>query len=200
MPSAFGINSIASIILTLILFVCIPKLVGKFGKKPLIITSAAFSLVATSLLFFFFVENVFVFIALYNIATIANIFFTMMVWALVTDCLDYTEFKTGKRYDGTLYSIYSFARKLGMGFGAALTSYGLGWAGFVSGANTQTVEVAENIVRIYTLVPIIAFVFILIGVGLIFNLSNKKADEMYKALEARRTAKMQDSSAKTEAL
>ena len=200
MPSAFGINSAAGILITLLLFVCLPKLVEKFGKKRLVIVSAAFSLVATSFLLFFIIENVYVFIALYNIATSGAVLFTMMVWALVTDCLDYTELQTGKRYDGTLYAIYSFSRKLGMGFGAAITSYGLGWAGFVSGAKSQTVEVAENIVRIYTLVPIIAFVFILIGVGLIFNLNNKKSAEMYKTLEDRRASAANNSSATVEAI
>ncbi|RDW21388.1 MFS transporter [Oceanobacillus arenosus] len=200
MPGAFGINSVASIIITLILFACVPKLVAKFGKKKLVIISAAFSLIATSSLLFFFAENVYVFIALYNIATIGSFVFTMMVWALVTDCLDYTELQSGKRYDGTLYSIYSFSRKLGMGFGAAISSYGLGLAGFVTGAQSQTVEVAENIVRIYILVPIIAFVFILIGVGLIFNLNNKKTDEMYKTLGERRDSVLKQSDESVDAI
>ena len=188
MPSAYGINAAASVVITLILFVILPKLVGKFGKRNLVIYSSTFSLVATSILLFVIIENVYVFIAVYNIATVGSFVFTMIVWALITDCLDYAELKTGKRYDGTLYSIYSFSRKVGMGFGAAITSYGLGLAGFISGAQSQTVAVAENIVRIYVLVPIIAFVFILIGVGLIYNLNRKKTDEMYKELEVRRAS------------
>ena len=47
---------------------------------------------------------------------------------------------TGKHYEGTLYSLYSFARKVGMGIGAAIGSYSLGWAGFVTGAKQQTTK------------------------------------------------------------
>lgn len=44
----------------------------------------------------------YVFAALYNIATIGSFVFVMLVWALVTDCIDYTEYKTGKKIEGTL--------------------------------------------------------------------------------------------------
>ena len=191
MPSAFAINSAVLIALTLILFVSLPKLVGKLGKRNLILATASFSLIATCLLLFVDIKNVYVFIAVYNIATIGALFFNMTVWALVTDCLDFTELKTGKRYDGTLYAIYAFSRKIGMGFGAAIGSFALGWAGFVSGATSQSAEVAANVAKLYVLVPAIAFVFMLVGIGLIYNLNNKKTNEMYKTLEERRAAALE---------
>ena len=61
-----------------------------------------------------------------------------------------------------------------MGLGAAVGSYSLGWVGFVSGAKSQSQEVAEGILKMYTAMPVVAFVFILIGVGLIFNLNDKE--------------------------
>ncbi|WP_082295105.1 MFS transporter [Sporosarcina ureilytica] len=186
MPSAFAINSIFMIAITAILFITVPKLVEKFGKRLLIIATAGFSLIASTLITMIAIENVYVFIVLYNLATIGSIVFIMIVWALVTDCLDYTELKTGKRYDGTLYSIYSFSRKVGMGIGAALGSYSLGWVGFVSGAKSQSAEVAAGVLKMYTGMPIITFVLILIGIGLIFNLNDTKTKAMYETLEERR--------------
>lgn len=187
MPNAFAVNSIFMIAITAILFILVPRLVGIFGKQRLIVVTAVFSLIATTLLTLFTIDNVYVFIAIYNIATIGSVVFIMIVWALVTDCLDYTELQTGKRYDGTLYSIYSFARKVGMGVGAAIGSYSLGWVGFVSGASSQSKEVAEGVLKMYTGMPIITFLLILIGVGLIFNLNTEKTQAMYKTLEERRT-------------
>lgn len=188
MPSAFAINSLFNIVITFILFFSVPRLVANFGKRNLVLCTAAFSLIATTLITFLTIENVFTFIVLYNIAIIGSSVFVMIVWALVTDALDYTELKTGKRYDGTLFSIYSFSRKVGMGVGSALGSYALGWAGFVTGAAKQTPEVAESIMKLYTGIPIISFVLILVGVGLIFNLDKKKTDEMYYNLEERRAS------------
>ena len=40
-------------------------------------------------------------------------FFNLVVWAFVTDVIDYHEYLTGLREDGTVYSIYSMARKIG---------------------------------------------------------------------------------------
>ncbi|MCM3633423.1 MULTISPECIES: MFS transporter [Paenibacillus] len=188
MPSAFAINSFISMGITFALFLVIPKLVAKFNKRYLIIATSAFSLVATALMTFVTFENVYVFAALYNIATFGSFVFIMLVWALVTDCIDYTEYKTGQKIEGTLYSLYSFGRKVGMGLGAAVGSYSLGWVGFVSGAKSQTQEVAEGILKMFTALPVFAFVLILIGVGLIYNLNAKKTNEMYAALKNSRAS------------
>ncbi|MBM4761125.1 glycoside-pentoside-hexuronide (GPH):cation symporter [Bacillus sp. B15-48] len=187
-PGAFAINAFVQIGVTLVLFVFVPKLVEKVGKRNLIIVTASFGIVGSTLLTIFLIENVYLFIALYNIATIANMVFVMIVWALVTDCLDYTELQTGKRYDGTLFSIYSFSRKVGMGVGSALGSYALGWVGFVSGAESQSPQVAEGVLRMYNGLPILAFALMLIGLLFIFNLNSDRLNEMYKTLEQRRAA------------
>jgi GPH family glycoside/pentoside/hexuronide:cation symporter len=186
MPGAFTINSFISIGFTLILFVFIPKLVARFNKRNLVIVTASFSFAATLLMTLVTIENVYVFMGLYNLATIGSFVFVMVVWALVTDCIDYAELQTGKHYEGTLYALYSFARKVGMGLGAAIGSYALGWVGFESGAKSQSPEVAEGVLKMYTGMPIVAFILIIIGVGLIFNLNAKRTNEMYAVLKERR--------------
>lgn len=189
MPGAFAISQFMSMGVTLVLFVFIPKLVAKYHKRNLIIVTSVFSLIASAIITFVTIENVYVFATIYNIAMTGSVVFIMLVWALVTDCIDYTEYKTGKHYEGTLYSLYSFVRKVGMGVGAAFGSYALGWVGFVSGAKSQPQEVAEGVLKMYTALPIAAFVLILIGVGIIFHLNKERADEMYAALKESRAAK-----------
>jgi len=186
MPGAFAINSFISIGITLVLFVIVPKLVAKFNKRNLVIASAIFSLAASTLMTLVTFENVYVFMVLYNIAMIGSSVFIMVVWALVTDCIDFAEYQTGKHYEGTLFSFYSFARKVGMGLGSAIGSFALGWVGFVSGAKSQSAEVAQGVLKMYTGMPIVAFIIILIGVALIYNLNAQKTSEMYAALKARR--------------
>ncbi|MEH7239178.1 MFS transporter [Bacillus sp. JJ1562] len=188
MPGAFAINSFINIGITLVLFTIVPKLVEKFNKRNLVIASAIFSFIATLLITLMTIENVYVFMALYNLATIGSSVFIMVVWALVTDCIDYAELQTGKHYEGTIYALYSFARKVGMGLGAAIGSYALGWVGFVSGAKSQSPEVAQGILKMYTGMPIVAFIIILIGVGLIYNLNSKRTNEMYAILKERRAS------------
>jgi glycoside/pentoside/hexuronide:cation symporter, GPH family len=189
MPGAFTINSFINIGITLVLFMIVPKLVAKYNKRNLVIVTSAFSSIAALLMTLITFENVYVFMVLYNVAMIGLAFFVMVVWALVTDCIDYAELQTGKHYEGTLYSLYSFARKVGMGVGSALGSYALGWIGFVSGAKSQTAEVAEGVLKLYTGMPVVAFLLMVIGVGLIYNLNAKRTNEMYAALKVRRASK-----------
>lgn len=188
MPGAFAINSFISIGITLVLFAVIPKLVAKFNKRNLVIVTSCFSIAATTVLTLVTIENVYLFMVLYNLATIGSAVFVMVVWALVTDCIDYSEYQTGTHYEGTLYSLYSFARKVGMGLGSAIGSYALGWVGFVSGEKSQSAEVANGILKMYTAMPIAAFIIILIGVALIYNLNTHKTNEMYAALKERRAS------------
>ena len=51
--------------------------------------------------------------------------FNLLIWAFITDVIDYQEVQTGSRDDGTIYAVYSFARKIGQALAG-----GLGDAGF----------------------------------------------------------------------
>ncbi len=53
------------------------------------------------------------FIGVLTVAMIGYGVFNLVVWAFVTDVIDYHEYLTGLREDGTVYSIYSMARKIG---------------------------------------------------------------------------------------
>ena len=43
-----------------------------------------------------------------------------MVWAFITDVIDYHQYKTGLREDGTVYGVNSFARKVGQACAGAV--------------------------------------------------------------------------------
>ena len=52
-------------------------------------------------------------------------FFNFVVWAFVTDVIDYHEFLTGLREDGTVYSIYSLARKVGQALAGGIGGFAI---------------------------------------------------------------------------
>ena len=58
-------------------------------------------------------KNAWVFVVFYAVAYIGLGIFSLICWAMITDVIDDTEVQTGERSDGTIYAIYSFARKLG---------------------------------------------------------------------------------------
>lgn len=118
---------------------------------------------------------------------IGQTFFTMLIWALVGDCLDYHEWKFNYRSDGSLYSIYTFSRKIGSTLASTLASYSLAWIGFFAGAATQTPEVSANIRILYVAVPVVAALLEIVGIGFIFNLNKEKTEKVYADLNAKRS-------------
>lgn len=119
---------------------------------------------------------------IYNIGISGMTLFTIVVWAIVTDALDYNEWITNQRYDGTMYSVYTFSRKVGSAIASTVASFGLGAIGFVSGIESQAPQVSENIRYLYMAMPLIAGALLLIGMGLVYNLNSEKTQEMYDDL------------------
>ena len=48
---------------------------------------------------------------------------SMVCWAMISDCIDYQEIRTGIRQEGVVYATYSLGRKLTQDIGATLVSW-----------------------------------------------------------------------------
>ena len=124
--------------------------------------------------------------ALVVLGTIGQTVFTMLIWALVTDCLDYSEWKFNERSDGSMYSLYTFSRKIGSTIASTGVSFGLAAIGFVSGSNVvQTAEAVNGIYFLVNIIPVVTCILELVGVGLIFNLNKETTERMYAELKAK---------------
>jgi len=183
------ISLVAAIPFMIVIFPLIPKLVAKYGKRNVILITSAISFAVCLLKVVIYIDNVIVFTALNIVSMIGQTAFTMLIWALVSDCLDYSEWKTGFRSDGSMYSMYTFSRKIGSTVASTGIAASLGLVGYVSGQNVvQTAEAVTGIYYICNIIPLLCYLFQLIGVGLIYNLNKEKTDEMYAAMAAKRAA------------
>lgn len=61
-----------------------------------------------------------------------------LIFALQADTVDYGEWQSGVRAEGSSYAVLSFMRKAGQGIGGAAAAYTIGLGGYVSGAAEQT--------------------------------------------------------------
>ena len=113
-------------------------------------------------------------------------FYNMVVWALVGDVIDYQEYLSGKREEGTVYAAYSLARKLVQAIVGSIGGFALAAIGYQSGVATQTTEVAESIRMIITVIPLVGFVFGFITMKFVYNLTDKKLTEIEDELTRRR--------------
>ena len=66
-----------------------------------------------------------------------------LLWAMMADVADYSEWKTGRRATGIVFSAIVFALKAGLGFGGAITGYVLSLYGYVPNV-AQTAQCARR--------------------------------------------------------
>ena len=181
-----SIISLATIPILVICFPLVPKLVAKFGKKATLMAAIVSSTIFSVIPVVMEIKNVYIYSALVVLGTIGQTVFTMLIWALVTDCLDYSEWKFNERSDGSMYSLYSFSRKIGSTIASTGVSFGLAAIGFVSGSNVvQTAEAVNGIYFLVNIIPVVTCILELVGVGLIFNLNKETTERMYAELKAK---------------
>ena len=181
-----SIISLATIPILVICFPLVPKLVAKFGKKATLMAAIVSSTIFSVIPVVMEIKNVYIYSALVVLGTIGQTVFTMLIWALVTDCLDYSEWKFNERSDGSMYSLYTFSRKIGSTVASTGVSFGLAAIGFVSGSNVvQTAEAVNGIYFLVNIIPVVTCALELIGVGLIFNLNKETTEQMYAELKAK---------------
>lgn len=76
-------------------------------------------------------------IPFYLLAALSQFFFSgfnTAIYAIIPDCVEYGEWKTGIRNDGFQYAFVSLGNKIGMALGTSLLALALGSAGYVSNA------------------------------------------------------------------
>lgn len=106
-----------------------------------------------------------------------------LLYGLTAELVDDVQIRTGIRADGTGYSIFSFATKLGNAFGGSVGVLLLGFIGYVANAE-QTVEVQQGMSSVINLGPMALYLIALIPLFMI-RMNNKKAKENMEALEKR---------------
>ena len=162
----------------------------KFGKAEISSFSSALAAVICLLLFFIRPESVWVYVGVNLLSWLGLGIFAMVNWALITDVIDYSEIKNGVREDGSIYAMYSFARKLGQAVAAGLSGWLLTAIGYNEKALeqgvTQTDAVKNGIFSISTLVPALGFILLALVLWFWYPLHKKQVDANVAALKAKR--------------
>ena len=173
----------------------IKKLVNKFGKKEASVGGMLVSLVgAVIMLFFPLVKNIDVALIVYMLGLVffgvGMGVYTCVSWALMADAIDYNEWKTGKREEGTVYALHSFFRKLAQGVGPSIVLLLMGVLGYVSelGTEGQSFQTSHNMCWLVAGLYLFSAILQFVGIGVIFNLNKKTLAKMNAELDERRAA------------
>ena len=184
--------SIAGFIQPVTTFLAIPfikTLVEKFGKKEVGAVGMLIAGLAYLVLYFFQDIGLTGYFIGYTIGMIGYALFNLIIWAFVTDVIDYHEYLTDLREDGTVYSIYSMARKVGQAVAGGIGGAAIAAVGYNSELAKQSAETLSGIYSLATLAP--ALLYIVIGLILIFlyPLTKKRTNQLAIDLTERRKNK-----------
>lgn len=159
-------------------------LARKFGKAEVAVATNLFAGILNVALFFIRPESVYVFIAFQALSWLGLGVFTMTSWALITDVIDYSELRNGIREDGSVYALYSFARKLGQAASAGLSGWLLSAIGYTS-PDAVTSQIKDGIFNITTLFPGIGLIVLALVLWFWYPLHKKQVDANVEALKAK---------------
>ena len=156
-------------------------LVKKFGKMsvtawPLLIPMAIYGIMA-----FLPISSPYVWVGLQAFGSIFTFGMTLFTWALVADAIDYQEWKTGKRNEGSVYATYSMMRKIGQGVGSAAVPAIIAIAipGLVlTDSATWIPEYAAQIKTLSALFPFVGYLITFICFKVIWNLKDNEITQM----------------------
>ncbi len=187
---ALSIMGFVGVPTSLILAAFTGKITEKFGKKEAGAVGMLFTGIVFVLLFLFKVTNPWIFVLVTFFGNFGMYYFNMVVWAYITDVIDYQEVKTGNREDGTVYGVYSFARKIGQALAGGLSGFALAAIGYVSEPGAvQTDSVREGIYNIATIFPGICYVLVALILIFAYPLSKRVVEQNGEILTQRRKAK-----------
>lgn len=159
---------------------------ARIGKRKTFMY-AMFMAAALSVVFYFCDRENYFFIYLLQalISFCAGIIFPLM-WSMYADAADYSQYKTGRRATGLVFSASSMSQKLGWTLGGSITLWLLAFFGFEANV-AQTPETIEGIKYMMSFVPGIA-ALVSGGIMIFYKLSDSKMDEIIAELERRREA------------
>ncbi len=165
-----GAQSVATLAMTVIMLLSAAvarPLSERFGKAELSAAASLFAAVVCIATFFLRPSSVWVFVGLQTLGWLGLGIFSMVSWALITDVIDDCELKNDIREDGSVYALYSFARKLGQAAAAGLVGSLLSLIGYNAdraALQTPPASVLDGLFGIATLLP--AFGFLLLSLVL----------------------------------
>lgn len=154
----------------------------KIGKAELSIFSSLFAVAVNVILFILRPANVWVYVGFSVLTWFGLGCFNMVVWALITDVIDYSEIQNGIREDGSIYALYSFARKLGQAASSGLTGALLSMVGYTA-VTAFDRTVLDGIFNITAIVPAIGFGLLAVVLWFWYPLHRKQVEENIEILK-----------------
>lgn len=157
---------------------------NKIGKKKTYLFAMVFATIFSIAFYFVDKSNIAMMLVLQVLISACAGSIFPLLWSMYADIADYSEWKTGRRATGLIFSSSSMSQKFGWSIGGALTGWLLAFFGFQANV-AQTAEAQEGIRLMLSFLPAIGTLLSVVFIYF-YPLTEKKLSEITTELNSKR--------------
>jgi GPH family glycoside/pentoside/hexuronide:cation symporter len=190
----FGFEVLASIFhtlgqaLSLIGVLLVPYFGKLVGRKNALIILFILAMLFTGAFMFFKPSNLILIYLFQAFGSITGGPISPLLWSMYADTADYSEWKTGRRATGLVFSASIMSNKLGWAFGSMIAAFILAMTGFIPGI-LQTGDVQNGLKAMMSIIPVAAGIIALLIIILFYKLDDITMAKIKTDLEEKRGEK-----------
>ena len=157
----------------------VPVLSRKWDKFYVLCAGMAFTVVMNVVAYFVGYDSLVLAILMTMLKCSGLGFWSVVIYMLVADTVEYGTYKTGTRAAGITFSLQCFAAKLKNGLIGTVVLFSLSAVGFIEGENAvQPAGVADGVWGLYCLLPAAGYLVALIMLLALYKLRSKDVQVM----------------------
>jgi len=155
------------------------------GRKRALIILLVASLFSTGIFYIFKPNDLVPIFAFQAIGSLAGGPISALLWVLYADTADYSEWKTGRRATGLVFSASIMSNKIGWTVGTVIAGLILATTGFAPNV-AQNIDVRNGLKSMMSVIPLAAGIITLVILALFYKLDEPLMAKVKLELDARR--------------
>lgn len=183
-PTLTGRYFIVLLVISIIAALLAGYLTRLMGKKTLFVASLIISGFLTGMISFAGPDDVLYLFLVGGAAEFFAAFMPVLIFSMLGDAADYSEWKHNRRATGLFYSAGTFIQKTGGGFAGAMVLIVLGAYGYVGSDPSTIPQSVEGMVLLMSWIPAV-FAFASVALLIVYPLNTKRMSEIEADLRAR---------------
>lgn len=189
----YGFEVLASIFntvgqgLSLVGVLMVPWFAKLVGRKSAVIILFLTAIFFTSSFYFLKPEQVSLILIFQVFGSITGGPISALLWVLYADTADYSEWKTGRRATGLVFSASIMSNKIGWAFGSMLAAFILDQTGFIPNI-IQNVDVLHGLKSMMSIIPSALGILAIIVLAFFYKLDEPTMAKVKEDLDAKRSA------------
>lgn len=157
----------------------VPKLSRKWDKFYVLCAGLAFTVVMNIVAYFVGYDSLVMAIVMTMLKCTGLGFWSVVIYMLIADTVEYGTYKTGTRAAGISFSLQTFVAKLKNGLIGTVVLFSLSTVGFIEGENAiQPAGVADDVWALFCLLPAVGFAIALVILLVFYKLRSDEVQVM----------------------